>query len=64
MNIGDVTSKRTVMKTVGSGTSAITLDSIVGINTGDQISGSNSLPGAGIQQFIHMSHQLVFLLYS
>ena len=47
MNIGDVTSKRTVMKTVGSGTSAITLDSIVGINTGDQISGSNSLPGAG-----------------
>ena len=47
MNIGDVTSKRTVMATVGSGTSAITLDSIVGINTGDQISGSNSLPGAG-----------------
>ena len=47
MNIGDVTSKRTVTKTVGSGTSAITLDSIVGINTGDQISGSNSLPGAG-----------------
>ena len=47
MNIGDVISKRTVMAVVGSGTSAITLDSIVGINTGDQISGSSSLPGAG-----------------
>ena len=47
MNIGDVTSKRTVLATVGSGTSAIQLDSIVGINTGDTISGSASLPGAG-----------------
>ena len=42
MNIGDVTSKRTVLATVGSGTSAIQLDSIVGINTGDTISGSAS----------------------
>ena len=47
MNIGDVTSKRTVTSTVGSGVSAITLDSVVGINTGDIISGSDSLPGAG-----------------
>ena len=47
MNIGDVTSKRTVTSTVGSGVSAITLDSVVGINTGDVISGSDSLPGAG-----------------
>ena len=47
MNIGDVTSKSTVLATVGSGTSAIQLDSIVGINTGDTISGSASLPGAG-----------------
>ena len=47
MNIGDVTSKRTVTVTVGSGVSAITIDSIAGINTGDQISGSGSLPGAG-----------------
>ena len=46
MNIGDVTSKRTVLATVGSGTSAIQLDSIVGINTGDTISGTG-LPGAG-----------------
>ncbi len=46
MNIGDVVSKRTVMVVVGSGTSAITLDSIVGINTGDTISGTG-LPGAG-----------------
>ena len=47
MNIGDVTSKRTVTATVGSGVSAITIDSITGINTGDQISGNASLPGAG-----------------
>jgi len=47
MNIGDVTSKRTVLAIVGSGTSAIQLDSITGINTGDTISGSSSLPGAG-----------------
>ena len=46
MNIGDVTSKRTVGAIVGSGTSAITIDSIVGINTGDTISGTG-LPGAG-----------------
>ena len=46
MNIGDVTSQRTVVAIVGSGTSAITIDSIVGINTGDTISGTG-LPGAG-----------------
>ena len=46
MNIGDVTSQRTVVAIVGSGTSAITIDSIVGINTGDTISGAG-LPGAG-----------------
>ena len=45
--LGDVTSVRTVMSTVGTGVSAITLDSVVGINTGDLISGSSSLPGAG-----------------
>jgi hypothetical protein len=47
LNLGDVTSVRTVMSTVGTGVSAITLDSVVGINTGDVISGSASLPGAG-----------------
>ena len=47
MNIGDVSSKRTVVSVVGSGVSAITLDSITGINTGDVISGSASLPNAG-----------------
>jgi hypothetical protein len=45
--LGDVTSARTVMTAVGTGVSAIVLDSIVGINTGDLISGSASLPGAG-----------------
>ena len=36
-HIGDVTSTRTVMATVTSGANTITLDSIVGINTGDVV---------------------------
>jgi len=47
ISLGDVTSARTVMTAVGTGVSTIVLDSIVGINTGDLISGSASLPGAG-----------------
>ena len=42
--IGDVTSKRTVMTTVGSGTTTVVLDSVVGINTGDIVTGSSSIP--------------------
>ena len=37
LHIGDVTSTRTVMATVTSGANTITLDSIVGINTGDVV---------------------------
>ena len=44
--LGDTISKRSVMTTVGSGTSVITLDSIVGINTGDTLAAAG-LPGAG-----------------
>ena len=43
-NLGDITSIRTIMGTVASGVSTITLDSVVGINTGDIISGPNGLP--------------------
>ena len=46
--IGDVTSTRTVMSPVASGVSTITIDSTVGINTGDVIQGSASLPNSGI----------------
>ena len=42
-HIGDLTSERTVMATVVSGVSTIRLDSVVGINTGDIVSGSASL---------------------
>ena len=35
MNLGDVTSNRTVLATVASGVSTVTVDSVVGINTGD-----------------------------
>lgn len=41
--LGDVTSVRTVMETVISGVSTIRLDSVVGINTGDIISGNAGL---------------------
>ena len=46
-NLGDVTSVRTVTATVSTGSSIITLDSVIGINTGDVITGSSALPGAG-----------------
>ena len=37
MNLGDVTSVRTVMSAVSSGTNTITLDSVAGINVGDML---------------------------
>jgi len=48
LELGEVTSVRTVMATVGSGTTNITLDSIVGINTGDIIdnAGVSGLPAS------------------
>ena len=46
--IGDVTSERTVMSTVSVGANQITIDSVVGINTGDTVSGSASLPNSGL----------------
>jgi hypothetical protein len=48
ISLGDVTSNRTVVSAVSSGVSTISLDSIVGINTGDIISGSTSLPNSGV----------------
>jgi|TARA_Y100000015_G_scaffold42801_1_gene51033 hypothetical protein len=42
-HIGDLTTKKTVMTTVVSGVSTIRLDSIVGINTGDIVSGNAGL---------------------
>jgi len=44
--LGDVTSVRTVTAEVATGVSTITIDSLVGINTGDVISGSASIPGS------------------
>jgi len=43
IHLGDVTSERTVMETVVSGVSTIRLDSVVGINTGDIVSGNAGL---------------------
>lgn len=42
-HIGDLTSERTVMTTVVPGVNTITLDSVVGINTGDIVSGDPGL---------------------
>ena len=46
--IGDVTSERTVMQSVATGINTISLDSVVGINTGDIVSGHASLPNSGL----------------
>ena len=46
--IGDVTSERTVMQSVAIGINTISLDSVVGINTGDIVSGHASLPNSGL----------------
>ena len=54
INLGDITSKRTIMAPVVSGVSTVKLDSVVGINTGDLISGHPSLPtptGTPITQY-------------
>jgi len=48
LNLGDVTSQRTVMETVQTGVSTVRFDSVVGINTGDLIQGSTSLPNSGV----------------
>jgi len=48
ISLGDVTSNRTVVATVASGVSTITLDSVVGITTGDIISGNAALPNSGL----------------
>jgi hypothetical protein len=54
LNLGDVTSQRTVMAVVGSGTTEITLDSVVGINTGDVIdnTGVSGLPAGAADRTI------------
>ena len=46
--IGDVTSTRVVTAPATTGVSTITIDSVVGINTGDVISGHASLPNSGL----------------
>ena len=48
ISLGDVTSNRTVVSAVASGVSTISLDSVVGINTNDIVSGSASLPNSGL----------------
>ena len=60
MNLGDVTSVRTVKTTVGTGVSAIIVDSIVGVNTGDVITGSSSLLVLVQLQFILSHHSWYF----
>ena len=48
LSLGEVTSVRTVVATVASGVSTISLDSVVGINTGDIITGNAALPNSGL----------------
>jgi hypothetical protein len=46
--LGDVTSVRTVMETVIVGVNTIRLDSVIGINTGDVVSGNANLSISGV----------------
>ena len=46
--LGDVTSTRTVMGTVVVGVNTIRLDSVIGINTGDVVSGNANLSISGV----------------
>ena len=48
LHLGDLTSERTVTETVVVGISTITLDSVIGINTGDVISSSSALSASGV----------------
>ena len=52
LNLGDVTSVRTVMAPVLSGVSTITLDSVVGINTGDIFDAKTGLPATSADRTI------------
>tara|TARA_Y100001970_G_scaffold72573_1_gene92129 strand:+ start:10170 stop:11720 length:1551 start_codon:yes stop_codon:yes gene_type:complete len=50
LHLGDLTSEKTVMADVAVGVNTITLDSVIGINTGDVVSGPAGLPvGAGAE---------------
>ena len=50
LHLGDLTSEKTVMADVAVGVNTITIDSTVGINTGDVVSGPAGLPvGAGAE---------------
>ena len=50
-HIGDVTSTRTVMADALSGVTSLTLDSVVGINTGDGISGTGIAANTTINSY-------------
>lgn len=50
-HIGDVTSTRTVMADALSGVTSLTLDSVVGINTGDGISGTGIVANTTITTY-------------
>ena len=60
LNIGDVTSNRTVTAPVNSGVSTITLDSVVGINTGDVLTATNiNASGIATVQSYNTSSKIV-----
>lgn len=48
LRLGDVTTERVVMSDAAAGVSTIRLDSVVGINTNDVVSGSSNLSPSGI----------------
>lgn len=61
--IGDVTSVRTVMETVVVGVNTIRLDSVIGINTGDIVSGNAGLnaPGSNVVTAYDTANKIITL---
>jgi len=59
IRVGEVTSVRTVTQAALSGVSTVRLDSIVGINTGDAVSGNGSLPVAATVTAYNISEKII-----
>ena len=63
MTVGDVTSTRTVMKTVVSGVSTAIIDSVTGVNVNDLVAGT-SLPNSGVTTItsVNSSNKMITFL--
>jgi len=61
IRVGEVTSVRTVTQAASIGVSTIRLDSIVGINTGDAVTGNGGLPGSATVTGYNSAEKIITL---